>query len=97
MARLFVSQETLDDWNASNRAELSGDRLTVDGRTYTISSAVYFAKVAGGDADAHDLVGKVKAEDELARMGAEQYHNSVICGDNAYDVVCGFVGVPIGG
>lgn len=97
MARLFISQERLDDWCGTDRADLSGDLLTLDGNRYTITPGVFFAKVAGGDDDTNDLLGTVKNEEELVTLGAEQYHNSVICGDNAYDVVCGFVGVMTGG
>ncbi len=97
MARLFISQEKLDELNADGRADLSGDRLLYEGRSFVIRPAVFFLKVSGGEDDANDLLGKVKDEEELARVGAEQYHNSVICGEHAYDVVCGFVGDPIPG
>jgi hypothetical protein len=40
-------------------------------------------------------MGRVKDEDALAAMGADQYMNSVIVGDVAYDVRCGFIGDPL--
>jgi hypothetical protein len=98
MARLFISQERLDSWNAENRVTVSGDQMTLvaDGRSFTIRPAVRFLGVAGGSGDdPHALVGVVKDEEALAAMGADQYMNSVICGDVAYDVQCGFVGDPL--
>ena len=96
MARLFISQERLDSWNEDNRIEVAGDRMTLldDGRSFTISPAVRFLRVAGGDQDPHDLLGTVHAEADLEEMGAEHYMDSVILGDTAYDVQCGFLGVP---
>ena len=97
MARLFISQDSFDQWCSDNNAALDGETLSFDGHRLAITPGVYFATVAGGDPDSLDLLGKVKNEEELATMSAEQYHNSVICGDVAYDVVCGFVGVLTGG
>jgi hypothetical protein len=97
MARLFISQERLDAWNEDNRIHVSGDTMTLveDGRSFTISPAVRFLRVAGGDPDPHDLVGKVRGEEELAAVGAEHYMESVLLGDVAYDVQCGFLGVVV--
>lgn len=97
MARLFISEERLDAWAAENRVRVDGDTMLLveDGRSFTIRPAVHFVKVAGSDADPADLVGKVKDQQSLGEMGAEQYMNSVIIGDTAYDVECGFLGDPI--
>jgi len=97
MARLFISQERLDAWIAENKVEVDGDRmaLAADGRSFTIRPAVLFIRVAGNDPDEADLVGRVKDEEALASIGADQYMNSVIVGETAYDVRCGFLGDPI--
>ena len=97
MARLFISQDRLDAWNAENRIEISGDIMTLveDGRSFEIAPAVRFVKVAGGYEDPHHLLGTVRAEVDLPAMGAEHYLESVILGDTAYDVQCGFLGEPI--
>ena len=97
MARLFISQERLDAWTAEAKVRVEGDEMTLveDGRSFTIRPAVLFIKVAGNDADPSDLLGRVKDEDALAAMGADQYMNSVIVGDTAYDVRSGFVGDPL--
>ena len=96
MARLFISQERLDAWSAEGKVEVEGDRMTLaeDGRAFAIRPAVLFLRVAGNDPDAADLVGRVKDDEALAELGADQYMNSVIVGDTAYDVRCGFLGDP---
>ncbi len=97
MARLFISQERLDAWSAENKVQIDGERMTlVDlGRTFTIMPAVRFLSVAGGDPDPHDMLGKVKDEEELAALGADLMMTSVIFVDTAYDVQTGFVGAPL--
>lgn len=96
MARLFISQERLDQWTVSNKVQLVGERLTLreDGRSFSIAPAVRFLRAAGGD-DKPRLVGTVRRESDLAGMGGELYMNSVIVGDTAYDVECGFLGDPL--
>ena len=54
------------------------------------------ASPATGSPDSHELLGKVKSKAFLAELGAEILETSMILGDNAYDVVPGFVGAPIG-
>lgn len=97
MARLFISQERLDAWTAEAKVEVEGNEMTLveDGRAFAIRPAVLFLKVAGNDPDEADLIGRVKDEAALAQMGADQYMNSVIVGETAYDVQCGFVGDPL--
>ena len=96
MARLFISQERLDAWSVDNKVQVAGDRMTLaaDGRSFVIRPAVLFLQVAGNDPDAADLLGRVKDDQALAAMGADQYMNSVIVGETAYDVCCGFLGDP---
>lgn len=53
------------------------------------------AEVTGAN-DEHKLVGKVKAKALLEELGAEILENSMILGDNAYDVVPGWAGAPEG-
>lgn len=97
MARLYISQDRLDAWSAEQRVQVEGDVMTLadDGRAFKIHPAVYFVQVTGSDEDPNDLLGKVKAEKDLAEMGADQYMNSVILGEVAYDVQPGFVGEPL--
>jgi hypothetical protein len=97
MARLFISQERLDAWSAEQRVQLDGDILTLaeDGRAFRIRPAVRFLKVATDEPDAADLLDTVQDDEDLARLGADQYMDSVILGDTAYDVQPGFLGDPL--
>jgi hypothetical protein len=97
MARLFISQEKLDAWTAEGKIDLDGDVMTLKdaGRSFAIKPAVRFVRVAGRDPDSAELVGTVKDDEVLAAMGADQYMNSVIVGDTAYDVECGFLGLSV--
>lgn len=94
MARLFISQERLDDWTANEKASLVEDRLTLTElhRTFAVEPAVRFLKVSGGEEDPNDLLNRVKTEEELVQIGADLYMNSVVHGEVAYDVQPGFVG-----
>ena len=94
MARLFISQERLDEWTADAKASLADDRLELTdfGRVFVVEPAVRFMSVAGGDSDPNDFLNRVKTEAELAELGADLYMNSVIHGEVAYDVQPGFVG-----
>lgn len=95
MARLFISQERMDNWTAADRIAVTGDQMTLvdDGRAFKIVPAVRFMKVAGGD-DASQLVGKVKTISQIISDGGEHFHDSVIVGEVAYDVQNGFLGTP---
>jgi hypothetical protein len=97
MSRLFISIERLEAWTAEGRASLDGDRMTLTQfkRSFTMSPAVHFVRATGQDHDPHDLVGRVKSKSALETMGAEQFANSVIYHDTAYDVVDGFIGEPL--
>ncbi|MBA3819030.1 MAG: hypothetical protein H0X17_09075 [Deltaproteobacteria bacterium] len=97
MSRLFISVERLDNWSEEGRAALEGDRMTLTelGRSFAMKPAVAFVKASGQDEDPHDLIGRVKSKQALDEMGAEQFGNSVIYNDTAYDVVDGFIGEPL--
>jgi hypothetical protein len=96
--RVFFPQPLLDSWIAEERVELSGDELLLrdEGRRYTIAEAVHVLRDAAGGGDHLALLGKVKTRDQLEGLGAEVFEASMIVGDDAYDVVPGFVGEPIG-
>jgi hypothetical protein len=97
VARLFISAERLEAWAAEGRAALNGDRMTLVelNRAFEIRSAVRFLSVTGNDLDPHDLLGRVKEDEELLKMGADHMANSVIYADTAYEVQNGFVGTPL--
>jgi hypothetical protein len=96
VARLFISNPRLETWSAEGKISLEGTKMMLNelSRSFDIKPAVFFERVAGGDPDPHDLLGKVKDEDQLAEMGADHMASSVIYVDTAYEVVAGFIGTP---
>jgi hypothetical protein len=91
--RVFFPQLALDEWLDEGKLQLEGDTLTLlpEGRRYRLTSALRFlAEVAEGT-DPNDLVGKVKDQEQVAALEGEHCADSVVIGDNAYEVVEGFV------
>lgn len=99
VARLFISQGRLDAWSAEDRVRIQDDIMTLsgDGRAFRLRPAIRFLKVSGGDAnqDPNQLIGRVKLLDDLVQLGGEQFMESVIVGEVAYDVQTGFLGEPV--
>jgi hypothetical protein len=99
VARLFISQGRLDAWSAEDRVRIQDDIMTLsgDGRAFRLRPAIRFLKIAGGDGaqDPNQLIGRVKLLDDLAQIGGEQFMESVIVGEVAYDVQTGFLGEPV--
>src|SRR6202789_3344098 len=96
--RVFFPQGALDDWLGDNRVDLTGEDppLGDPGRRFRIIEAVRIVREVTGAGDPHELLGRVKTRAFLTELGAEVLENSMILGDNAYDVIQGFVGAPIG-
>lgn len=96
--RVFFPQAALDEWLADDRVDLKHDELTIraEGRRYRIIEAIRVIAEVTGAPDANEVVGKVKSRGFLNELGAELLEGSMILGDNAYDVVPGFVGAPVG-
>jgi hypothetical protein len=94
LSRLYISADRVEALTAEGKAAIEGERLTLSelGKVFDIKGAVHFVKVIGGDPDVHDLVGRVKDEDEIVAMGADHMEDSVIHGDVGYEVQNGFVG-----
>lgn len=78
------------------KIDLTGTELVVlaEGRRYAIEESVRVVAEVTGANDPHKLVGKVRPKSGLDEMGAEILENSMILGDNAYDVVPGWAGTP---
>jgi hypothetical protein len=95
--RVFFPQACLDQWGVEGKIELTPTELVIlaEGRRYEITEVVRVVVEVTGAPDPHGIVGKVKAKDELETMGAEILENSMIIGDNAYDVVPGWAGTPL--
>jgi hypothetical protein len=96
--RVFFPQEALDAWMTAGTVDLKGSELTIvaEARRYRIAEAVRILREVSGAADANELVGRVKSKPYLLELGAEVLEGSMILGDNAYDVIQGWTGMPIG-
>ncbi len=96
--RVFFPQGALDEWVGDNRVDIKGEDLLLkgEGRRYRIIEAVHIVREVSGADDPHELLGRVKTRAFLTELGAEMLESSMILGDNAYDVIPGFVGAPIG-
>jgi hypothetical protein len=96
--RVFFPQAALDQWLGDGKVDLSGEELTIlaEARRYRILEAAHVVREVTGETDAYELVGKVKTRAFLHELGAELLENSMVLGDNAYDIVPGFLGAPVG-
>jgi hypothetical protein len=96
--RVFVPQESLDQWNVDGAVDLQGSELTIvaEGRRYKLVEAVHVLREVSGTGDGRELVGRVKTRDYLEEIGAELVETSMLLGEAAYDVDPGWLGTPIG-
>ena len=96
--RVFFPQAALDQWNVDGKVDLEGHELTIlqAGRRYRLAEAVRVMQEVTGAVDSYELLGKVKSLSFLQELGAEVVETSMILGDNAYDVVPGWLGAPVG-
>lgn len=94
--RLFFPQLAVDQWGIDGKIDLTSNELIVlaDGRRYKVEEAVRVVAEVTGANEEHKLVGKVKPRRALEEIGAEILENSMIVGDNAYDVVPGWMATP---
>ena len=90
--RVFFPQSALDAWLDAGRARLVDDRLVLPGghALELVGALRFLAEVADGT-DPHGLVGKVKTIEDVVALGGEHQADSVLLGDNAYQVAEGFL------
>ena len=97
--RVFFPQAALDQWISDGKVDLTGDELTIkaEARRYRITEA---ARVV---LECHRPPRRERArrqgEDASSicpSLGAEILEDSMVLGDNAYDVVPGFLAAPVG-
>lgn len=95
--RVFVPQETLDEWLSNERVEVDGETMTLkpEGQKFQLKTAVRFMSEVAGGGDVAGLVGKVKDLEQIGALGGEHCADSVVLGDDAYQVHEGFVGEPM--
>jgi hypothetical protein len=96
--RVFFPQVALDQWISEGKVDLAGEELTIkpEARRYRILEGVRILRECTGLPDMNGLVGKVKTRHDLGKLGADLLENSMVLGENAYDVIPGFVGAPVG-
>jgi hypothetical protein len=96
--RVFFPQEALNRWMAVAEVELSQGLLTIrrERRKYRLLEAARVLDEVSGLPDPHELIGKVKTVAYLSELGASLLGESMVIADNAYQVVPGWVGAPIG-
>jgi hypothetical protein len=90
--KLFLPQAMLEEWAADGRVDLRDGKLFVGAENafWQVTPAVHFLKLVSGT-DQRKLVASVKTPAQLEQLGAEQMLGSVIVGEDAYDVVQGYV------
>jgi hypothetical protein len=91
-ARVFIPQEALETWlSAGKGVHMVGETLFIEGQPFALEGAVRFmAEVTGGE-DSQNLIGRVKTTVQLSDLGGEHVSASVVLGDNAYEVIEGFL------
>jgi hypothetical protein len=96
--RVFFTQAALDHWLSEGAVDLAGTELSItkEARRYKLAEAAHVVKEVTGAPDGNELVGRVKSKQYLTELGAEVLEDSLILGDNAYEIVPGFLGSPIG-
>jgi len=97
VARIFISQEVVDQWCADEKATIDDEVmvLTLTQQRLRLQPAVRVLRVVSGTTDPHNLVGCVKTSAELVAAGGEQYMSSLLVGEVAYDVQPGYFGEPL--
>jgi hypothetical protein len=93
---VFFPQLLVDQWGIEGKVDLTATELILlaEGRRYKIVEAVRVLAEVTGANDGEKLVGRVKPKHALDELGAEILENSMILGDNAYDIVPGWLGTP---
>ena len=96
--RVFFPQNAVDQWGIDGKIDLVGNELILlaEGRRYKVEEAVRIVTEVTGANDDRKIIGKVKPKRALDEIGAELLETSMILGENAYDVVPGWMGTPAG-
>jgi hypothetical protein len=94
-SRIFVPQAQLDAAVLDGRVDLRGQSLVIAelGTLACEESALILREVTTGECP-KQMLGKVRARHELLGEGAELLEDSMVLGDNAYDIVSGFTLTP---
>jgi hypothetical protein len=96
--RVFFPQEALDRWLVNGEVELSQGLLTIrtERRRYRLVEAARVLAEVSGLPDPHEVTGKVKTVGFLSELGASLLGESMVIAENAYEIVPGWLGSPVG-
>ena len=96
--RVFFPQEALDRWLVNGEVELAQGLLTIktEKRRYRLVEAARVMAEVSGLPDRHEVMGKVKTVGFLSELGASLLCESMVIADNAYEIVPGWLGSPVG-
>jgi hypothetical protein len=96
--RVFFPQEALDRWLVNGEVELAQGLLTIktEKRRYRLVEAARVMAEVSGLPDPHEVMGKVKSVGFLSELGASLLGESMVIADNAYEIVPGWLGSPVG-
>jgi hypothetical protein len=96
--RVFFPQALLDVLMDARRIDIEGDELllSASGSRYRVVEAVRVLRELTDGNDPNDLCGRVKSRLYLQEIGAELLGDSMIVADKAYEILTGFVGLPLG-
>jgi hypothetical protein len=94
--RVFFPQQVLDRWLRAGDAELFANELTLkaERKRYRLVEGIRVLAEVSGSGDPYDITGKVKTVAFLSELGAELLGESMLIGDNAYEIVPGWLGQP---
>ena len=92
--RVFFPQSAVDQWGIDGKIDLVVGELILlaEGRRYKVEEAIRIVTEVTGANDDRKIIGKVKPKRALDEIGAELLETSMILGDNAYDIVPGWMG-----
>jgi len=91
-SRVFIPQEALEAWLSSGKGvHMVGETLFIEGQAFALEGAVRFMTEVSGSEDGHNLLGRVKTTAQVDALGGEHVSASVVLGDNAYEVIDGFL------
>ena len=92
--RLFFSQDIIQNWCDDEKVTFQDNVLTIRAaktRSFHLMPAFRFVKVEGDEPDTLNMVGQIKTDAELEKIGADRYMDSCICQDVPYGLESGFV------
>jgi len=95
--KIFISQAVLDSMFEQGKAHLDQDRLMIHSKqdqVFKMIPACKFLYVADGSRDPHHLIGKILTRQDLEKISADLYMDSVLYKEIAYQVEPGYLGMP---